>query len=652
MTPTVQWLNDNWFQIVGPVVLVAVAGFGGLWLRRLVFDAISQSHLREKWRPSGLVLRHCWGPFLHWFMALGVLVAVNVSALPAPITFVLNRVILSLWLMSLAWLVAGAGVDLFLYYEVEFRKYMESIKAPQLPRAIIVNTFRALVALVTMLLLLRTWQGPDVSGLLALVAFAVVGGLALRDAAESTVSRRLRQATRPLRNRRLQKIALSLIAVILLVDVFRRLVLMPSGPSPEQNAAILWTVVEVAGLLWAIGSLRRSLYSRTRPRFAVVAASTLVPLLILTMLGLEPVSGYVSMIWSEMRSDLTQVQWETVVPAPASEDVSNVAKQVLPAVVLVLANDAQGTGMIVSPDGAVLTCQHVVEGCERPRVIVAHEYYYDCRVSTSNADTDLAVLIPDRAVPTSECVRFGSIRDVQPGDELWVIGYALGIEGDASVTKGIASAIRQIDAVTYLQTDAPINPGNSGGPIVDKRGRVVAVAAWKIAEVDIEGMQFGVAIDHADPLLALAETAATPQSQAPSGSIGMERQVVASANAERQARGAAALVWDEELAAIALAHAEAMASRGEMFHSSVDRPYAENCWMGSATYHDAETIVQSWMASDHHRTWLLCPSLKHVGVGISRNGASMYAAWTFWRAETASSDWWYQYGTAKPNWWY
>jgi S1-C subfamily serine protease len=181
-------------------------------------------------------------------------------------------------------------------------------------------------------------------------------------------------------------------------------------------------------------------------------------------------------------------------------------EQTRPAVVIVLGEGEQGTGMTIDADGRVLTCWHVVEGCDVPRVLVQNRYSYDCTVDTFDGETDLALLVPVGKVSTPDFVTFGSVYDVRPGDELWVIGYALALQGDASVTKGIVSAIRWIDDVAYIQTDAPLFPGNSGGPIVNNRGKVVAVAAWKIADIQIEGMQFGVAIDHALPLLEFSSS--------------------------------------------------------------------------------------------------------------------------------------------------
>lgn len=134
--------------------------------------------------------------------------------------------------------------------------------------------------------------------------------------------------------------------------------------------------------------------------------------------------------------------------------------------------------------------------------------------------------------------------------------------------------------------------------------------------------------------------------------IGIE--VVELVNTIRQERGSPVLLWDEKLYEYSKAHSEAMASRRDLFHSSMDKPYAENAWGGEGSKSwGAETIVESWMNSDMHRTWLLCPNLKHVAVGVAYSNNGMYASWTFWRSEPALSDWWYQYSPdSPPEWWY
>lgn len=138
--------------------------------------------------------------------------------------------------------------------------------------------------------------------------------------------------------------------------------------------------------------------------------------------------------------------------------------------------------------------------------------------------------------------------------------------------------------------------------------------------------------------------------------IGLEHEVLVLVNSERSSRDIAPLLWDDKLHGIAREHSEEMARRGELFHSSVDEPYAENCWGGGAgsLYHNtASDIVSGWMGSPKHRTWLLCPHIKHIGAGIAVSDEGMYASWTFWKSETSYSDWWYSDDSSSPpDWWY
>ena len=134
--------------------------------------------------------------------------------------------------------------------------------------------------------------------------------------------------------------------------------------------------------------------------------------------------------------------------------------------------------------------------------------------------------------------------------------------------------------------------------------------------------------------------------------IGIE--VLEKVNAIRKERGSPELQWDSELYEYSLAHANDMAAQKRLFHSSMYEPFAENAWGGEGSKSwTAQTIVDSWMNSSMHRTWLLCPSLRHVAVGVAYSNNGMYAAWTFWRGETSLSDWWYVYSPDNPpEWWY
>jgi len=133
----------------------------------------------------------------------------------------------------------------------------------------------------------------------------------------------------------------------------------------------------------------------------------------------------------------------------------------------------------------------------------------------------------------------------------------------------------------------------------------------------------------------------------------IEREVVGLVNTIRVERGSKPLQWDDELYVYAKRHSVAMASRGELFHTPVGKPYAENCWGGEGSkYWDAGDIVESWLTSPPHRTWLLCPNLKHIAMGIAYSDNGMYASWTFWVDEPKRSDWWYSNDGEPPAWWY
>jgi uncharacterized protein YkwD len=130
-------------------------------------------------------------------------------------------------------------------------------------------------------------------------------------------------------------------------------------------------------------------------------------------------------------------------------------------------------------------------------------------------------------------------------------------------------------------------------------------------------------------------------------------EVVDLVNAIRAERGTSPLTWDDELYQYSKSHSEDMASQERLFHTPMGESYAENAWGGEgSTSWTASDIVESWMSSQYHRTWLLCPHLQHVAVGIATSDDGMYASWTFWVNETYDSDWWYQYGSTPPDWWY
>ena len=203
-------------------------------------------------------------------------------------------------------------------------------------------------------------------------------------------------------------------------------------------------------------------------------------------------------------------------------DVAGIVAKVQPSIVYIStrggSDTSVGTGLVVTADGDVLTNAHVVNGAGTLRVRFAGETdARSAKVTASDATHDLALLHVAGVTGLTPAV-FAQAGDLQVGDEVVAIGFALDLDGGPSVTRGIVSALDRSWPISgsvldgLIQTDAPISSGNSGGPLVNNRGQVVGVntaVARSGTDFDANNIGFALAVGQVLPILDRLHTGAS-----------------------------------------------------------------------------------------------------------------------------------------------
>ena len=169
-------------------------------------------------------------------------------------------------------------------------------------------------------------------------------------------------------------------------------------------------------------------------------------------------------------------------------------------------SESQGSGIVFSSDGYIVTNAHVVEGAASVKIVMPDkdQTTYDAKIIGSDSKTDLAVLKVDATgLPAAD---IGNSDELRLGETVIAVGNPYGLELQSSVTSGIVSALnRSITTsngkMNLIQTDAAINPGNSGGALVNLHGQVVGVCSSKISGEDAEGLGFAIPINDALPIV-------------------------------------------------------------------------------------------------------------------------------------------------------
>lgn len=214
----------------------------------------------------------------------------------------------------------------------------------------------------------------------------------------------------------------------------------------------------------------------------------LVVLIIVVALVLTVGSGTIGGLIAHQSSNAggTKIIRESV-PDVSRDSVAGIADKVLPSVVDITTDQGEGSGVIMSADGSIVTNNHVVEGATGNTVNVTFSSGKTAKATIVGTDPagDIAV-IKAQGVSGLAAATFGNSDGMRVGDTVLAIGSPLGLQG--SVSEGIISALHRTisegagdgqgasrSISDALQTDAAINPGNSGGALINLNGEVIGI---------------------------------------------------------------------------------------------------------------------------------------------------------------------------------
>jgi len=168
--------------------------------------------------------------------------------------------------------------------------------------------------------------------------------------------------------------------------------------------------------------------------------------------------------------------------------------------VVIFSDDDMGSGVLISPDGYILTNQHVAGSAGRVRIRWADGAETAGEVVRADKRRDVTLIKADQPKGRALAIRR---RPVDVGETVYVIGTPMAEAYQNTVTRGIVSANRTLDGQSFIQSDAGMTHGNSGGPLVDEKGAVVGLADLTVDGSKGSTINFFIPIDEALKALSL-----------------------------------------------------------------------------------------------------------------------------------------------------
>ncbi len=200
---------------------------------------------------------------------------------------------------------------------------------------------------------------------------------------------------------------------------------------------------------------------------------------------INSISEEIKGVQKESSEQIKKVQEEV---STNNGDFSKLIQETMPAVVSIKANTGVGSGVIIHPDGYVITNYHVIKEAMLADLTTYDGNSHKINIIATDANSDLAIL-----QIRSENKKFHYLEftdKIIAGERVLALGNPGGLE--FSVAEGIISATERPgpNGILYIQSDVPINPGNSGGPLINKQGQIIGINTLKVK--GFEGVGFAV----------------------------------------------------------------------------------------------------------------------------------------------------------------
>jgi small-conductance mechanosensitive channel len=170
----IEWIQNNWIMLAVPIAIFLAFCIIGLWARRVLYNRVDKKLAESGWGGRDVLLQTTRGPFFFWFMLLGAYVATQFSELPAVAKELGGKIIASIFIVSIVWLLMILTNRLLTIFLAE-------IKSPKPPGRFIINGVRVTILLLGVLILADYWGWPLTPVILLLAAAILVAVIASRD---------------------------------------------------------------------------------------------------------------------------------------------------------------------------------------------------------------------------------------------------------------------------------------------------------------------------------------------------------------------------------------------------------------------------------------------------------------------------------------